>query len=301
MDNPTDILGRAIDEHKPVAVHILFSGGGDSALTTHKTLAFCEERGIRAQVVSVNTLLHGDGWPEFIGDYVKRAGWPFAMYTNPDPGFYERWCVRFGFPYTPRGHLTMQNRLKLRAIEQLVRDSKTRRMDRVMLVTGFRKYESKRRMATSNPIQREGAKVWVNPIYWYSDEQKHLELADLALPHNPYKDKWGISGDCGCGAFAEPGEYERVKRYFPGLGRKLEEVSCKVKARWGEDFWGWDEKPCERVQRALSGQAAIKRQVKGGQLALDDALLMPMCGACRRVKPGYGDALDSVLMDRMAW
>jgi 3'-phosphoadenosine 5'-phosphosulfate sulfotransferase (PAPS reductase)/FAD synthetase len=293
LKSPESILQKAIAMHSPSHIFILVSGGGDSTLTAQKTLEYLESvrySGPR-QVVSLNTLLFADDWPSFLRSHVKEAGWEYdpkkLFYTNPDPDFYEGWVIKYGFPYSPRGHLTMQNRLKLRAIEQLVREHKTQvgtrheHYDRIMLVTGFRQLESQKRMQAKNPIQRKGAQLWVNPLFYYTDEQKNLELLKLGLPMNPYKSELGVSGDCGCGAYARPGEMDIIKKSFPCLGKRLSVLNDKAYKTHG---YGYDEKPPKALAKIQAGQIPFTGD------------LSPLCAGCKWIKKGYGEAAEKRML-----
>lgn len=304
METPREILDRAIEEHSPSHVFVLVSGGGDSSLTANITFRYLDlirYPGPRS-VISLNTLLFADGWDEFLADYVRTAGWDHdpkrLFYTNPDPGFYEQWVMRFGFPYTRRTHLMMQNRLKLRGVEQLVREHKTHYYDRIMLVTGFRKLESHNRMVSTQPIQRNGGQVWVNPIFYYRDVDAALELANLDLPDNPYKRLWGVSGDCACGAFARPGELDRVASAFPCLGRRLKKLQDKVVGRYG---WGWDERPPPEIRALLNTKAQMKKKIKEGQTVLGAEYFSPLCAGCKAIKPRYGESVEKRLLQELDW
>lgn len=304
METPREILDRAIEKHSPSHVFVLVSGGGDSSLTANITFRYLDlirYPGPRS-VISLNTLLFADGWDEFLVDYVRTAGWDHdpkkLFYTNPDPGFYEQWVMRFGFPYTRRTHQTMQNRLKLRGVEQLVREHKTHYYDRIMLVTGFRKLESHNRMASNHPIQRNGAQLWVNPIFYYSDADTHRELSYLDLPENPYKQRWGVSGDCGCGAYARSGELEKVEKAFPCLGKRLKSLQDKVKAGHG---WGWDEQPSIETKVLLNAKAQAKKKIKEGQTVLGAEYFSPLCAGCKAIKKGYGESVEKRLLQELDW
>lgn len=249
-----EIVERAIAKYNPSHKFALFSGGDDSLVSTHFML---EQVGGFDAVVHINT---GIGIPEareFVTDTCLEYGWQMKVYHahnhhkpdgTPTPQVYEELVLKHGFP-GPSHHTKMFNRLKGRQIARLVREHKTEVgersafHDRIFLGTGLRTHESDRRMLLKGEeIDREGAKVWVNPcLYW---RREHLEeyRDRFDLEQNPVSQKLCESGECECAAFDTDGEkLEEVRLFYPDFASYIERLERKVKAQGFT--WGWDESP----------------------------------------------------------
>jgi len=199
------LLDIAIRRHKPVAVYGMFSGGHDSLCATH----FAAQHPAFTAAVHINTGIGVSETRDFVRKTASDQGWPLIeIRAKEDCGQdYDELVRGYGFP-GPFHHRKMYNRLKERGIAKLVRDVKTRQSDRVLLVTGVRRAESTRRMATVDPINREGARVWCAPLAWFEERHKSAYMLAHGLPRNEVVDQLHMSGECLCGAFAKPGELE---------------------------------------------------------------------------------------------
>ena len=96
-------------------------------------------------------------------------------------------------------------------------------------------------MGTSDPMQREGARVWVAPIINWSEEQKVVYQTDNRIPRNPVKPYLGISGECLCGAFAKPGEREKIEKHYPQAFAEI--VECERVAALNCQPCAWGKRP----------------------------------------------------------
>jgi len=242
MTNPSDIVSRANDEYEPVLKWALFSGGDDSLVTTHMLM----EKFDFDAVLHLNTGIGVQKTREYVRSICDNFGWPLIEYRadeyvggdgNPAPQIYEELVKEIGGFHGPPQHGFMFQRLKERPLNQAVREHKTDWFDKILLGTGVYKGESDRRFRNyENPIDQQGAKVWVNPcLYWTeSDFQDYRKQHDL--PRNPVSKKICQSGECMCGAFAKWGQLSEIKLVDPDLYdriRRLEEsIDCP---------WGWEE------------------------------------------------------------
>ena len=198
------LLDVAVRRYKPVALFGLMSGGHDSLCATHMV----SEHPAFSGVVHINTGIGIEQTREFVRRTCRDRDWRLLEYRAEDEGqFYDDLVLEYGFP-GPFHHRKMYNRLKERAMRALVRDHKQDAHDRVMVVTGVRKAESTRRMGTVQPINREGSRIWVAPIAWFTDRDKAAYMDRHDLPRNEVVDQLHMSGECLCGAFAKPGELE---------------------------------------------------------------------------------------------
>lgn len=225
------ILDEAISIHKPTHVFGLLSGGHDSLTACHVASGHPFFSG----VAHINT---GSGVKEtsvYARETAAIMGWAYKEYHPPVS--YEDIVLEHGFP-GPGGHFYMYVRLKERCLDQLIREHKKNRKDRIMLVTGVRLDESDRRMGHVEAIVRNRAKVWVAPILNWSTEDKNEYIDMHKLPRNPVVGRLCMSGECLCGAFARPGELVEIESHYPETAariRRLEDAAAKagVHAKWG--------------------------------------------------------------------
>lgn len=213
------LLDIAIRRYKPVAVFGLFSGGHDSVVATH----MASQRKEFTAAVHINTGIGIEQTREYVRRTARTEGWPLIeLSAKEDCGQdYDQLVKDHGFP-GPFMHTKMYNRLKERALAKLVRQHKTHRRDRVLLVTGVRRLESTRRMATVEPINREGARLWVAPLTWFDTPHKVSYMTRHKLPRNEVVDLLHMSGECLCGAYAKPGELDWLE--FCGFTDEVQRI-----------------------------------------------------------------------------
>ena len=241
------LIIQADEKYRPSHVFAMFSGGNDSVVV----LDIARRHPAFTAAVFVDT---GIALPEAeprAREICERLGVRLLVYRalentradgTPDPQDYDQLVQQYGFPGpTQIGHSKMFNRLKARAFERLVRDHKQGQRDRIMLVSGSRKSESRRRARNVDPVRREGATVWVAPIWDWSQRQRDAYIEQMGLPRNPFSAQIGVSGDCLCGAYAKPGELARIEAAYPCVGRRLRELETQTRAAGFP--WGWEEGP----------------------------------------------------------
>jgi 3'-phosphoadenosine 5'-phosphosulfate sulfotransferase (PAPS reductase)/FAD synthetase len=230
------ILDVAIRRHKPVEVFAMFSGGHDSVCAAH----VASQRPEFSGCVHINTGIGIEKTREYVRRTCKDFGWPLLEYHALELGQdYDEIVCEHGFP-GPWMHTKMYNRLKERGIRALTRDHKTKPSDRVMCVTGVRRAESKRRMATTQTMSREGARVWVAPLVDWVPSTKNAYMTKHDIPRNEVVDLLHMSGECLCGAFAKPNELEEIGTWFPEEYERIKALEaraaeCGVPAVWGKE------------------------------------------------------------------
>lgn len=234
------VIHKALHDHEPVSVLALFSGGHDSLTATSVAM----RSGLATAVAHIDT---GTGVPEsseFVEKVCEDEGWPLKVYRPPldeetgKRGAQYEWIVRnYGMP-GPGAHGMCYQWLKERALRKIIRDHKTKRMQRVALITGVRSQESTRRMGHVEPIQRLGAWVWIAPIHDWTKLDCTDYIKAIGLPRSPVVDLIHMSGECLCGAFARDGELQEIEMWFPGTAeriREFEEIARKngKPCKWG--------------------------------------------------------------------
>ena len=230
-----DLMSVAIEDHNPVAVYAMFSGGHDSLTATH----IAAQHPKFTAAVHINTGIGIEKTRQFVRDTCKREGWPLKEYRAVDQGqIYREHVLEYGFPGS-FAHSMMYARLKERALRACIRETKINRRDRVMLVTGVRSQESVRRMGHVDPIQHDGVKVWVAPIHDWSKGECSEYITERKLKRNEVVDLIHMSGECLCGAYAHPGELKEIEQWFPEVAHQIHQLEREV---WDAGFpWRWEE------------------------------------------------------------
>lgn len=290
---PKQIIENAIEEWNPSQIICLYSGGNDSLVMTHLVHTF--DLPLPVYVYSIDTLLSADGWRDYVCSVADKFGWIHDIYTNKK-GFEEfvEWVGNNGCPYTEVGHERVYNRLKDRVIFDILRDHKMHRpdkpkrwqhkkFDKLLFLSGIRKYESRKRMELENPIQRRGlsSAIFANPIFYWKDSDVIKYKVDYNLPQNPFYDTIGGSGDCQCnwGNFIE---VEDVKKHSPNLYKKIKYINELSLLRKG---WGYDTRP------DVDGKID-EEEIKN--------LVSPfLCQNCSRSKKKLTEAEMNVVFNRM--
>lgn len=275
--DPDEVIVRARSEHQPVAVWCLFSGGNDSTVLAHR----CREhyRGLAwidtgTAVPGVAEFVHeyaawvgkplrvlrvGDAyrqmvlgdlvwWARFIAAHDREPGLTVDQFMDRDRARHGRVSGRelgqppHGFP-GPASHGTSYWRLKGRALEALLRESKRghSRAARVLFLSGVRRAESRRR-ARRDAIERAPGKamVFANPLIDCSGEDMRCYRAEHQVPESPAAALLHRSGECNCGAFAKAGgERAMLKALYPEFFAGIEALEAQAQAaglrwcRWG--------------------------------------------------------------------
>lgn len=251
-------------EHKPIAVFGLFSGGHDSFCSAYMASLHPAFTGI----VHINTGFGIEATRDYVRDTCARRNWPLLEYKAsenvnargvPDPQCYEDLVREFGFP-GPVGHGMMYARLKERQLRRLQRDwgasagRKERRHKKtgkvtpavaarpVLYISGCRSQESDRRMANTDELQLDGARIWVAVIHDWSKLDTSEFMEHVGQPRNPVVNLIHKSGECLCGAYAKKGEIEELALWpetIPAFNR-IRALEDEVVPRFGR---GWGERP----------------------------------------------------------
>jgi len=236
LQEAVDIVEFAKETHDPVRTFLLFSGGTDS-LTLLESVGHLAD-----EIVHINT---GIGIPEtnqFCQDVVSgHFDRPLTVLHPPRP--YDELVLNdwSGFP-GPGAHRLSYVRLKERPIEQLLRDHRTKRGQRFLLLTGIRNKESVRRMGYSDPVERKGGQVWTSPILRISDEAKRELLDVRGTPKNEVSAHLHMSGECLCGAFAKPGELDEIGFFYPHVKERINDLERQAR-KLGLAACVWGERP----------------------------------------------------------
>ncbi len=245
MADARRIITAAIAEHDPSHIFAMFSGGNDSVCAAHVLAS----HGPFTAAVHIHTGIGIRETRRHAYEMAQRFGWPFRVYRPRAGDRYQRWVLQHGFP-GPFGHRFAYIRLKERSIRRLLRDHNDGGR-KVLLVTGVREQESRRRMGAIDEIAVEGRRVWVAPIVHWSGADKERYMIEHGIPGNPVTAKLCMSGECLCGAFASPGELEEIRFWYPKVAQEIDRLAEKCRAAGVHAKWGTRPPPKPDERQAL--------------------------------------------------
>ena len=223
---------KSIDEAQfkgKTKFYALVSGGKDSITACHVAMKFVKLEGI----IMVDTTIA----IKETHDHVKKIAQQFQLpliILKPKTS-YAQWVMKYGFPHPSQHRFAFIN-LKWKQIYEWL---KTQDND-VALISGIRKKESKRRMKTQTgrTTQDKSCKkmFFVSPLFDWKTEEVWAYLNDNNLEVSPCYKALHLSGDCLCGAYAQTGEAELIKTFYPEVAKQIAELEkcCKNKFnKWG--------------------------------------------------------------------
>jgi 3'-phosphoadenosine 5'-phosphosulfate sulfotransferase (PAPS reductase)/FAD synthetase len=270
-NTPESIMEDALWKHRPVKTFAMFSGGNDSMVSTH----FAMNHGA-TEVLHINTGIGIRQTREFVRETCKAFGWPLRE-VHPPAKSYREFVLEKGFP-GPGAHIYPYSWLKERALRRIVAESKLlfcntckrkgnskcRHRVNVALATGVRNTESARRMGFAMPYVRTGCTVWIAPLFTFSKLDLAIYRNVHGLPMSEVSAKLGFSGECLCGAFAEPGEFQRIVALFPEAAQEISALEDEARAV-GQPHCIWGVRPSKPKDE-------------------DNPRFMPMCVGCNESK-----------------
>lgn len=248
------ILQESLAKHDPVKTYLLFSGGHDSLVSTHVSERILSEMGLNPTVLHIDTTIGVPAVEEYVEETAEQFGWDLRIIRNEEHRgkSYEEWVLDEGFP-AARDHKYIYIHLKRCAVEQVVREVKEDRFDRVLFVTGVYKGESDRRAAFHEIERRDGAQVWLNPCFHWTAAQMGQYRHENDLPINEVAAELGKSGECMCNAFGLD-DLESLRYVCPALADKIERLDEETTRRGFP--WAWDarEVPLRWILEKRGGQ-----------------------------------------------
>ncbi len=231
----------------------LLSGGDHSLVATHHAM----DRGLADEVIHIDTGIGVPECKEFVEEICHRFGWRLRVLTPPPGKSYWNMVMKFGFP-GPAMHYLYYRNLKERAIRQLVKESKVKRLDEIALISGVHRQESARRMGFAKPLVKIGSQVWLAYLYDWSEIDFASYKREHSLPTSPVKAKLGFSGECLCGAFAKPNEIKKLELHYPATAAYIHGLEADVRAEGKHCVWG----------------------TRPGKTNRYDIPFMPLCSSC---------------------
>lgn len=249
------------DGHQLVATAVMFSGGNDSTTVAHMF------RHVATHAVHCNTGIGIEQTRQYVRNTCASWGLPLIE-KHPKPNRTYRDLVLGralgqardgsglraiwkGFPGAKGpSHNVMFNKLKQDGLDAAKRDLiKNPRKERMILIGGIRRSESKRRKKRTE-IDRQGSAVYISPIInWTKLDLNEYRRRNLDVPRNEVADLIHMSGECLCGAFAHPGELDEIGFWFPEVAQEIRDLEAEAaslgieRCKWG----GGTGTPCEGI------------------------------------------------------
>ncbi len=304
MNSPQQILTNAIEIWQPKSLVSLYSGGYDSAVTTH-LLHRLDTHGLPVRVAAIDTQLAADGWREYVTDVADKQGWDFQIYESQ-----KAWqqfltlAVHQGCPRTRKMHTYVFQKLKGRIIEAIHMAMKEQlaqerhltkgeiRSAKTLFVSGMRRAESVFRKEAAE-VQRIGHsnRIFAAPIVHWSQEECDIYRIENGLPDNPFYDTVKGSGDCQCnwGDFIS---LETLREYSP----KLAAGNVALIDNLSRDLhgFGWDSREIDIVKQ-------VHTLARAHGIADDEEPMSTpfLCQGCSRAKVRVAaSAVEEVMLQR---
>ena len=233
VERAVGVIADAIQEHDPIKVYALVSGGNDSTVMAHLAAKF----GPRLDALAhINTGIGVEETREYTRAFARWLD--VSLIEKHSPVSYEDLVMEYGFP-GPAAHAWMYRLLKERALRELRREAQNGKRRRVLFITGVRKSESKRRMGHVQSVQREGNTVWVAPIKDFTHKDIWAYRDAYELPRNEVSEVLHMSGECLCGAFSSPGELDWISKFYPDVANQIKALEQRAhKAGVKSCHWG---------------------------------------------------------------
>lgn len=246
-----EIIAKAKERFRPVATFALFSGGNDSTAMLHL---------VKQHVDAAVHIVTGIGIPETL-DFARLVcrdwGLPLIEKHTPPKTYLNIVLGNDGFP-GPGSHSICYARLKSHRLQDLQRKYSKWGGENVLLVSGVRSLESKRRKInidnkdivapTKFLINRKGEKyrnslwrcAWANPIRTFSSRNLVDYREQNGIPMSPVAAVLHMSGECLCGCMAHEGELSEIEFWFPETGAYIRSLEREAE-RLGKPYcrWGW--------------------------------------------------------------
>lgn len=244
IDDAVRIMQEAIDTHlegrELVARVVLFSGGNDSTTLLHLARFGFPEPLRATHAGHANTTIGVERTRQFVRD--TSAAWELPLVEKTPPKSFLEVVTEAG-QFGPGQHFKAYQRLKERGLRAIRKELITSgRKQRLLFIAGRRRAESARRAAIVEH-EREDSVIWVSPLAnWTAADMAAYRTAH-DVPRNPIAEALGMSGECLCGAFAEPGEFDRIAAVDPDAAALIlaSEQACRdagipeQRCQWG---WG---------------------------------------------------------------
>lgn len=220
-----DATAAHLEDRQLAGSVVLFSGGNDSSVL----LDLMVRLGAATHAAHANTTIGISETRRFVRDRCVQLGVPLLERTAP-VSYRELVLTQGGFP-GPAQHFRMYQRLKDRALRDVRRELVTNGYrQRVLFIAGRRRAESTRRNSVPEH-ERVDSVIWASPLANWTAADLDEYRERFQVPRNPVSEKLGMSGECLCGAFAEPGELHRLRHHYPEVAAEIESIQDELAER----------------------------------------------------------------------
>jgi len=242
IEEAHDILARAKERFKPRATYALFSGGNDS--TAMLSIVKDQVDAAVHIVTGIGIIDKGRTALDHVHERCEAWNVPLIVLETP-PEVYRHIVLR---PDKPDGgfpgrHDLTYHLLKAQRLQEFQRDY-SRRGDRLLLVSGVRRKESKRRAggvaskAIDAPRGRLQRCAWANVIIGFAQAHLWSLRQELSLSQCEGAAYIHKSGECLCGSFPSPVTLEEIEFWFPETGRYIRGLEREA-AAMGKPYCKW--------------------------------------------------------------
>jgi len=215
QQTPEQIVSDAIELYELDSLYVLFSGGKDSVCVADFIATNYPEQ--FKGVVFTNVGLGSQETRKFVINYCKERGWKLFMTWNVDERRrFLNIVLREGFAFEGN-HRQWMGMVKFQSWYYFMRDYIKPQGQHAAFISGVRKKESQRRNKiskfTKKPVDISADMIFIKPFLWKDGSQ----LWDYFYTHNlkktPVYEWLNRSGECYCGAFAEPWDLKLFEKF----------------------------------------------------------------------------------------
>ena len=198
-----------------------FSGGKDSVTA----LDIVHKLGKLYGVIYCDTGIGVQENKDFVINYCEKRKLELVIVKPKVGETYDDFVLKFGFPHEGK-HNAIMGYLKSHPLRDY-----SYKHNGIGIISGVRKFESKRRGRTAKIFSKDGALLWISPIIEWKTNQVWDYVRKNNLPLSPIYKTLHLSGDCLCGAFSHFREAEMICQFYPELRNRIitleKKLSCK--------------------------------------------------------------------------
>jgi len=230
--DPNEILDKAIDKNL-TDFYVGYSGGKDSGIALDIVAKNYPDN--FKGVLFINTGIATNATVNFVNDYCKQKSYPLFIIKpeqvtkkNGEIYSYENLVLRYGFPKSAF-HTSTMFHLKYFPMRKFVND-RIRDGEKPCIISGVRKFESKRRMQKFNEYLYNDHKLWFcSPIFYKSNDWVMRYFIENDIKRSPVYNTLHLSGDCLCGAFAKKEELKLLQMFHPEVFTEIKRLESMIK------------------------------------------------------------------------
>lgn len=165
-----------------------------------------------------------------------------------------------GFPgKTKTAHNWMYRWLKDHTVNSIMASIRKRKRNRnIVIISGARRHESKRRMGSSKDVTIQNnnkSNIWVNICNEWTDSEVSAFARDFGIDQyrSPISKIMGMSGECFCGCYSSKGELNELKIASPSTYEKIDYIYNWMINNTDMD-WDWESGPTDYFMAKKRGQ-----------------------------------------------